>query len=255
MTPSSARRYARVNWRNALLTCIERYNASRGFFETQGIQLTPWATAETAPHQPFENVLMRTTPGLVILPADVNEVVEAYRSTLKLRREPGVLIFLRQPFSTLDRTRYGRHQRWRTAPGIWPRDPPGILEAILIASGSEVSLAVNADGIRSRVVSMRSWDVCDHQSQDCQDPVLPPSVKVAHRGRGGINFRMGRYVGDSGRMMGMKPSERRRRSKTLEGLRLRARTCDRDLGRGLGPFVSGDGPADGDRIIKQWNNG
>jgi len=81
MTPSSARRYARVNWRNALLTCIERYNASRGFFETQGIQLTPWATAETAPHQPFENVLMRTTPGLVILPADVNEVVEAYRYT------------------------------------------------------------------------------------------------------------------------------------------------------------------------------
>ena len=81
---------------------------------------------------------------------------------------------------------------------------------ILIATGSEVSLAVNAhetllaEGIRSRVVSMPSWDIFEHQRQDYRDSVLPPAVKARVAIEQASTFGWERYAGASGRIIGMK---------------------------------------------------
>jgi transketolase len=83
-------------------------------------------------------------------------------------------------------------------------------EVILIASGSEVSLAVNAhekllaEGIRSRVVSMPSWDIFEHQTQEYRESVLPPSVKARIAVEQASTFGWAQYVGDAGRVIGMK---------------------------------------------------
>ena len=87
--------------------------------------------------------------------------------------------------------------------------PGGNPEVIIIASGSEVSLAVAAhekllpEGIRSRVVSMPSWEIFEHQSQAYRDSVLPPNVKARVAVEQGSILGWGRYVGDSGRVIGM----------------------------------------------------
>jgi len=90
-------------------------------------------------------------------------------------------------------------------------DPPGgNPDVILIASGSEVSLAVNAhetlllQGIRSRVVSMPSWDIFDHQTPEYRDSVLPPSVKLRVAIEQASTLGWERYVGPFGRIIGMK---------------------------------------------------
>jgi transketolase len=88
--------------------------------------------------------------------------------------------------------------------------PGGDPEVILIASGSEVSLAVDAheallaEGIRSRVVSMPSWDIFDLQTQDYRDSVLPPNITARIAIEQASTFGWERYVGTSGRVIGMK---------------------------------------------------
>ena len=89
-------------------------------------------------------------------------------------------------------------------------DPPGgNPEVVLIASGSEVSLAVEAhekllaEGIRSRVVSMPSWEIFDQQAQEYRDSVLPPTVKARVAVEQASTFGWERYVGSSGRVIGM----------------------------------------------------
>src|SRR4030095_16083 len=109
--------------------------------------------------------------------------VEAYRYILQLRHQPAVLVLSRQPLPTLDRKKYASASGLaRGAYGLG--DAAGNdRELILIASGSEISLAVDAhekliaEGIRSRVVSMPSWDIFEHQTQEYRDSVLPPQVK------------------------------------------------------------------------------
>ena len=165
-------------------------------------------------HQPVEHLAsLRAIPGLVTLrPADANEVVEAYRYIIQLRHKPAVLTLSRQPLPTLDRSKYAPASGvakgayvLADAPGGNP-DP----EIILIASGSEVSLAVNAhetlvaEGIRSRVVSMPSWDIFEHQTQEYRDSVLPPSVKARVAIEQASTFGWRQYVGESGRIIGMK---------------------------------------------------
>ncbi len=92
----------------------------------------------------------------------------------------------------------------------WPTRRGGKPEVILIATGSEVSLAVEAhemlvaEGIRSRVVSMPSWDIFEHQTQEYRDSVLPPSVTGACRYRAGLDIRLGALHRSSGRVIGMK---------------------------------------------------
>jgi transketolase len=163
-------------------------------------------------HQPVEQLAsLRAIPGLVTLrPGDANEVVEAYRYIAQLRHEPAVLALSRQPLPTLDRSKYAPASGVARGAYVLGDDPGGNPEVILIASGSEVSLAVEAhekllaEGIRSRVVSMPSWDIFDHQDQAYRDAVLPPRVTARVAVEQASTFGWERYVGTTGRIIGMK---------------------------------------------------
>src|SRR5437773_48608 len=163
-------------------------------------------------HQPVEQLAsFRAEPGLVVLrPADANEVVEAYRYIMQLRHEPAVLALSRQPLPTLDRSKYAPASGVARGAYVLADAPGGKPEVILIASGSEVSLCINAheellaQGIRSRVVSMPSWDIFEHQTQAYQDSVLPPDVTARVAVEQASTFGWDRYVGRSGRVIGMK---------------------------------------------------
>jgi transketolase len=163
-------------------------------------------------HQPVEQLAsLRAIPGLVTLrPGDANEVVEAYRYIMQLRHQPAVLALSRQPLPTLDRSRYASASGVARGAYVLADAPGGAPEVILIATGSEVSLAVDAHekllagGIRSRVVSMPSWDIFDHQTQQYRDSVLPPSVTARVAVEQASTFGWERYAGPSGRIIGMK---------------------------------------------------
>jgi transketolase len=163
-------------------------------------------------HQPIEQLAsLRAIPWLVLLrPGDANEVVEAYRYIMQLRHQPAVLVLSRQPLPTLDRTNYATAAGVAKGAYVLADAPGGKPEVILIASGSEVSLAVQAhekllaEGIRSRVVSMPSWDIFECQTQEYQDSVLPPSVKARVAVEQASTFGWERYVGTTGSVIGMK---------------------------------------------------
>jgi len=163
-------------------------------------------------HQPVEQLIsLRAIPGLVVLrPADANEVVEAYRYVLQLRHQPAVLALSRQPLPTFDRTKYASAAGVARGAYVMADAPGGPPEIILIASGSEVALIVEAHaalttkGIRSRVVSMASWDIFEHQPQAYREQVLPPSIKARLAVEQASALGWERYVGDNGRVIGMK---------------------------------------------------
>jgi transketolase len=162
-------------------------------------------------HQPVEHLAsMRAIPGLITLrPGDANEVVEAYRYIVQRRHEPAVLVLSRQPLPTLDRTKYAPATGVAQGAYVLADCPGGNPEVIIIATGSEVSLAVQAhenlltEGIRSRVVSMPSWDIFEHQSKAYRDSVLPPSVTARVAVEQASTFGWERYVGTSGQIVGM----------------------------------------------------
>jgi transketolase len=154
---------------------------------------------------------LRAIPGLVMLrPGDANEVVEAYRYVMQLRHKPALLALSRQPLPTLDRSKYAPASGVARGAYVLADSPGSKPEVILIATGSEVSLAVAAhekllaEGIRSRVVSMPSWDIFDDQSQEYRDSVLPPNVKARVAVEQASTFGWERFVGTSGRVIGMK---------------------------------------------------
>jgi transketolase len=163
-------------------------------------------------HQPVEQLIsLRAIPGLVVLrPADANEVVEAYRYVLQLRHQPAVLALSRQPLPTFDRTKYAPAAGVARGAYVMADAPGGAPEIILIATGSEVALiveaheALTAKGVRSRVVSMPSWDIFEHQPQSYREEVLPPSVKTRLAVEQASALGWERYVGDNGRVIGMK---------------------------------------------------
>ena len=162
-------------------------------------------------HQPVEHLAsLRAIPGLITLrPGDANEVVEAYRYIMQLRHQPVAMILSRQPLPTLDRTRYSPASGAAYGAYVLADTPGGNPEVILIASGSEVSLAVQAheklltEGVHSRVVSMPSWEIFDHQTQEYQDSVLPPNVRARVAVEQASTFGWERYVGTSGHVIGM----------------------------------------------------
>jgi transketolase len=154
---------------------------------------------------------LRAIPGLTTLrPGDANEVVEAYRHILQLRHRPAILALSRQPLPTLDRKRYASAEGVAKGAYVLAEAPGGTPEAILIATGSELSLAVEAhekllaEGIRSRVVSMPSWDLFEQQPQEYRERVLPPSVKARVAVEQASTLGWDRYVGESGRVIGMR---------------------------------------------------
>jgi transketolase len=163
-------------------------------------------------HQPVEQLLsLRAIPGLVTLrPGDANEVVEAYRYIMQLRHQPAVLALSRQPLPTLDRSKYASASGVARGAYILGDVPGGDPDVILIASGSELILAVEAhekllnEGIRSRVVSMPSWDIFERQTQEYRDSVLPPVVTARVAVEQGSTLGWERYVGTSGHVIGMK---------------------------------------------------
>jgi transketolase len=163
-------------------------------------------------HQPVEHLAsLRAIPGLITLrPADANEVVEAYRYIMQLRHEPAVLALSRQPLPTLDRTKYASASGVARGAYILADAPGGNPEVILIASGSEVSLSVQAhekllaEGVRSRVVSIPSWEIFEHQTQAYQDTVLPPEVNARVAVEQASSFGWERYAGKPGRLNCMK---------------------------------------------------
>jgi transketolase len=163
-------------------------------------------------HQPVEHLAsLRAIPGLVTLrPGDANEVVEAYRYIMQLRHEPVVLVLSRQPLLTLDRTKYAPATGVAKGAYVLADTAGNNPEVILIGSGSEVTLAVEAheklitEGIRSRVVSMPSWDIFEHQPPAYREQVLPPAVTARIAIEQASTFGWERYVGNTGRVIGMK---------------------------------------------------
>jgi Transketolase len=163
-------------------------------------------------HQPVEHLAsLRAIPGLVTLrPGDANEVIEAYRYIMQLRHEPAVLVLSRQALPTLDRKKYAPASGVARGAYVVADAPVNDPEVILIASGSEVSLAVEAheklvsQGIRSRVVSMPSWDIFEHQTEEYRDTVIPPHVITRVAIEQASTFGWERYVGRRGCVIGMK---------------------------------------------------
>jgi transketolase len=163
-------------------------------------------------HQPVEHLAsMRAIPGLITLrPCDANEVVEAYRYVMQLRHQPASLALSRQPLPTLDRSRYASASGVARGAYVLADAPGGNPEVIIIATGSEVILAVEAheklitEGIRSRVVSMPSWEIFDHQTDEYRNSVLPPKVTARVAVEQASTLGWERYVGPSGHIIGMK---------------------------------------------------
>jgi transketolase len=163
-------------------------------------------------HQPVEHLAsMRAIPGLVTLrPGDANEVVEAYRYIMQRHHGPAVLALSRQPLPTLDRTRYAAAGGLARGAYVLADAPGANPSVIIIASGSEVSLAVEAhekllaEGVRSRVVSMPSWELFEQQTTEYRDSVLPPGVTARVAVEQASTFGWERYVGTSGHVIGMK---------------------------------------------------
>jgi transketolase len=162
-------------------------------------------------HQPIEQlVALRSIPGLIIIrPADANEVVEAWRVTIPLKHQPACLVLSRQPLPTLDRNRYAAADGLSRGAYVLADPAEGKPEVILIGTGSEVALCVdayerlNAEGVRARVVSMPSWELFEQQDQSYRDAVLPPDVTARVSAEMGSVIGWDRYVGMTGGKLGM----------------------------------------------------
>jgi transketolase len=163
-------------------------------------------------HQPIEQLAsLRAMPGLVTLrPGDANEVAEAWRLTMELQHDPVVLVLSRQAMPTLDRARYAAVDGVRRGAYVLAGPPEGDPEVLLLASGTEVGLVVAAheqlvaDGVRSRVVSMPSWELFERQPPAYREEVLPPTVTARVAVEQAEAFGWDRYVGSTGRMIAMR---------------------------------------------------
>ena len=162
-------------------------------------------------HQPVEHLIsLRAIPGLTVLrPADANEVVEAYRFVMQLSHRPAVIALSRQALPTFDRRKYAPASGVARGAYVMAESPGGTPQIILIASGSEVALAVHAyevltsQGVQARVVSMPSWDIFERQPQSYREEVLPPKATARVAIEQGSVLGWDRYVGPDGRVIGM----------------------------------------------------
>ncbi|MGH3451508.1 MAG: transketolase-like TK C-terminal-containing protein, partial [Haloechinothrix sp.] len=161
-------------------------------------------------HQPVEQLAsLRAIPGLYVFrPCDANEVAETWRTIMPWRHEPAAVVLTRQAVPTLDRVRYGQASGLARG-GYVLADSDGAPQVILIATGSEVHLAVEAhekltsDGIRARVVSLPCWELFDQQPDDYRDQMLPPAVTARVAIEKGSTLGWDRYVGTHGAIVGM----------------------------------------------------
>jgi transketolase len=162
-------------------------------------------------HQPVEQLAsLRAMPGMIDMrPADANELVEAYRVIMPLRHDPVAMILSRQALPTLDRSKYASASGVASGAYVLAGDPDETPEVVLIASGSEVSLAISAyeqlvdEGIKARVVSMPSWELFDRQSEEYRDSVLPPDVNARVVIEQASSFGWHRWAGHNGAIIAM----------------------------------------------------
>jgi transketolase len=162
-------------------------------------------------HQPVEHLAsLRAIPGLIVLrPGDANEVVEAWSVIMQLRHEPVALVLSRQNLPTLDRNKYACAAGTANGAYILADADDGEPDVILIGTGSEVSLCVDAyeqlesEGVKARVVSMPSWDLFERQSQEYRDRVLPPQISARVSVEQASTLGWSRYVGLTGCSIGM----------------------------------------------------
>jgi transketolase len=163
-------------------------------------------------HQPVEQLAsLRAIPGLItIRPADANETVEAWRVIMRLQHQPVALVLSRQALPVFDRGRYAAASGVAQGAYVLADADGGRPDVILIGTGSEVSLCVEAferltaEGTRARVVSMPSWELFEQQSQAYRDQVLPPDVAARVSVEQASTFGWERYVGASGARIGMR---------------------------------------------------
>ena len=162
-------------------------------------------------HQPIEQLAtLRAVPGLMTLrPADANEVIESWKIIMRLKKEPVALILTRQALPTFDRTKYASAAGVARGGYILAEAEGGKPQVILMATGSEVYLCIDAyeklkaEGIRARVVSIPSWDIFDHQDQSYRDQVLPPEITARVAVEQAAVLGWSQYVGLKGAVIGM----------------------------------------------------
>ena len=161
-------------------------------------------------HQPIEHLAsLRAMPNLtVIRPADANETVEAWKFAVKSNKGPTLLALTRQSLPTLDRSVFGPSELLNRGAYVL-KDVDGTPDALIISSGSEIKLAIEAaetlanDGIAARVISMPSWELFDEQPQDYKDKVLPEDVSARVAIEAGATQGWHKYVGMHGKVIGL----------------------------------------------------
>jgi transketolase len=162
-------------------------------------------------HQPIEHLpALRAIPHIVVFrPADANEVTEGWRVAIERRDGPTVLVFSRQTLPIYDRTRFAPVSGARRGAYVLADPAEGQPEVILIATGSEVSLVMDAreilekEGSHTRVVSMPSWELFSAQAQSYRDEVLPPSITARLAVEAASPLGWERWVGQHGEVLGL----------------------------------------------------
>jgi transketolase len=162
-------------------------------------------------HQPIEQLAsLRAMPNLIVLrPGDANEVTEAWKVIAKLKHSPAALVLTRQNVPTLDRTKYAPASGLAKGAYVLADEPGGKPDVILMGTGSELSLCVDAyeklksEGVKARVVSMPCWELFEEQDDGYKNSVLPPEVTARVSVEMAATFGWDRYVGPKGRMIGM----------------------------------------------------
>jgi transketolase len=162
-------------------------------------------------HQPIEQLVsLRAIPGMIVIrPGDANEVAEAWRHIMTLKEQPACLALSRQPMPTLDRGKYAPASGVKHGAYILADAEGGDPEVILMATGTELNLAVGAyetlksEGIRARVVSFPSWELFESQPAEYRHSVLPPHVTARVSIEQGSTIGWDRYIGSSGAAIGM----------------------------------------------------
>jgi transketolase len=162
-------------------------------------------------HQPVEQLAaLRAIPGLVVIrPADANETAEAWRVAMEFHHQPTALVLSRQNLPTLDRAKFGPADGLRRGAYVLADSESGDPEVLLLASGSEVALCLEAyerltaEGVRSRLVSVPSWELFERQDEKYRESVLPHAVVARVAVEQAVGQGWERYVGIGGAIVGM----------------------------------------------------
>lgn len=212
------------------LSCLRPYGSSflvftdycRGALRISALMEVPviyiWthdsiSVGEDGPtHQPIEHLAsLRAMPGMIVLrPSDANEVVEAWRVILQLKDRPVCLVLSRQPLPTFDRTVYAPASGVAKGAYILAEAASGKPDVLLLATGSEVSLCLEArdrlaaEGIGARVVSMPSWEIFEEQPEAYRNTVLPPEIDARVSVEAASTFGWAQFTGSKGTILGMR---------------------------------------------------